>query len=87
LDSNEIDLSDLQSEKHDLARTSTLIGITIDLSDENENVLNSIRVNRELDSNEIDVSDSQSEKHDPPRNSTLFGITIDLKDEDENTLN
>jgi hypothetical protein len=77
LDSNEIDESDLHDEKHDEQRISTLDGIIIDLSDENENADDSIRVNRELDSNEIDESDSQNEKHDEQRNSTLDGIIID----------
>jgi hypothetical protein len=34
----------------------TLRGIMIDLSDEDENASDSIRVNREFDSNEIDES-------------------------------
>jgi hypothetical protein len=54
LDSNEIDVSDLQSEKHDEPRSSILLGITIDSSDEDENAFDSIRVNRELDSKEIE---------------------------------
>jgi hypothetical protein len=45
--------------------------------DENENVLESIHVNREFDSNEIDESDSHDEKQDEPRISTHRGITID----------
>jgi hypothetical protein len=48
-------------------RISTLRGITIDRSDEDENDSDSIRVNREWDSNEIDLSDLQLEKHDEPR--------------------
>jgi hypothetical protein len=44
--------------------------------DEDENALDSIRVNREFDSNEIDESDSQSEKHDEPRISISHGISI-----------
>jgi hypothetical protein len=56
-DSNEIDKSDLQFEKHDEQRISTLDGITIDLSDKYENTFDSIRVNYEFDSNEINESD------------------------------
>jgi hypothetical protein len=41
--------------------------MSIDLSDENENADDSIRVNREFDSNEIDESDLQCEKHADPR--------------------
>jgi hypothetical protein len=70
-------VSDLHPEKHDDPTISTLLGITIDSSDEDENALDSIRVNRELDSNEIDESDLHQEKHDDPRISTLLGITID----------
>jgi hypothetical protein len=78
-------VSDSHSEKHDEPRTSTLLRITIDSSDEDEKASDSIRVNREADSNEIDVSDLHSEKHDEPRTSTLLGITIDSRDDDENT--
>jgi hypothetical protein len=46
-----------KDEKHDDPRISTFRGISIDLSDENENARDSIRVNREFDSNEIDESD------------------------------
>jgi hypothetical protein len=49
--------SDLQNEKHDVPRISTFRGISIDLSDENENAYDSIRFNREFDSNEMDESD------------------------------
>jgi hypothetical protein len=55
----------------------TFRGITIDLSDEDENACHSIRVNRESDSNVIDESDLQYEKHDEQRTSTFRGITID----------
>jgi hypothetical protein len=57
LDSNESLLSDWHLEKHDEPRISTLLGITIDRSDEDENASDSIRVSREFDSNEIDLSD------------------------------
>jgi hypothetical protein len=85
-DSNEIDESDSQHEKHDEPRISTPRGITIDSMDEEKNVSDSIRDNREFDSNEIDESDSQHEKHDEPRISTPRGITIDSMDECENAL-
>jgi hypothetical protein len=45
-----IDESDLQFEKHFDSRISTFLGIKIDLSDENENAVDSIRVNREFNS-------------------------------------
>jgi hypothetical protein len=54
LDSKEIDVSDLQSQKHDEPRSSTMLGATIDSSDEDENTFDSIRMNRELDSKEIE---------------------------------
>jgi hypothetical protein len=72
-----IDDSDLQLEKHDEQRISTLRGITIDRSDEDENANDSIRVNLESDSNVINESESQFEKHDEQRSSTLRGTTID----------
>jgi hypothetical protein len=56
LDSNEIDESDLQNEKHEEPRIWTVEGIKIDWSDENENAFDSIRVNCEFDSNEIQRS-------------------------------
>jgi hypothetical protein len=52
-DSNEIDESDLQSEKHDEQRISTFLGIKIDSRIEYKNAFDSIRVNCEFDSNEI----------------------------------
>jgi hypothetical protein len=57
-DSNDIDESEKQYEKHDDPTISTFRGIEIDWSDEYENADDSIRVNREFDSNEIDESDS-----------------------------
>jgi hypothetical protein len=47
-DSNEIDKSDSQNEKHFEQRISPLDGRTIDLSDGYENTDDSIRVNRDL---------------------------------------
>jgi hypothetical protein len=49
-------------EKHSEQRISTLDGITIDWSDDDENTNDSIRVNREFASNKIDESDLQFEK-------------------------
>jgi hypothetical protein len=72
-----IDESELQDEKQDDPRISTLFGIKIDSSDEYENASDSIRVKCEFDSNVIDESDSHLEKHFDPRISTLFGIKID----------
>jgi hypothetical protein len=72
-----IDESDWQYEKHEESRISTFWGIMIDLSDDDENADDSIRVNREFDSNEIDESDQQYEKHEEQRISTFRGIVID----------
>jgi hypothetical protein len=80
-DSNEINDSDSQDEKHDDPRISTFRGISIDRSDEDENSDESIRVKREFDSNEIYESDLQDEKQNDPRISTFRGISIDLSDE------
>jgi hypothetical protein len=44
-----IDKSDLQYEKQSDPRISTLLGIKIDSSDENENAPDSIRIKREFD--------------------------------------
>jgi hypothetical protein len=57
-DSNVIDESNLQDEKHFDPRISTLRGIVIDLSDDDENANDSIRVNCEFDSNTIELSAS-----------------------------
>jgi hypothetical protein len=54
-----IDESDVQFEKQYEPRSSTLFGIKIDWSDEDENTPDSIRVKCEFDSNEIDESDLQ----------------------------
>jgi hypothetical protein len=83
-DSNEIDESARQYEKHDETRISTLLEITIDSSDDCENASDSIRINRKFDSNEIDENDSHSRKHDKPRISTLLGIKFDSSDDLEN---
>jgi hypothetical protein len=53
-----IDESELHLEKQDDPRISTLFGIKIDSSDENENASDLIRVKCEFDSNVIDESDS-----------------------------
>jgi hypothetical protein len=72
-----IEKNDLQYEKHPEPRTSTLLGIEMDRSDEDKNASDSIRVKREFDSNLINESNLQNEKHFDPRISTLFGIKID----------
>jgi hypothetical protein len=77
LDSNAIDESELQSEKHFDSRISTLLGINMDSSDDRKNEHDSIRVKREFDSNMIDESELQSEKHLEPRISRFLGIMID----------
>jgi hypothetical protein len=71
------DESDLHHEKHSDPRISTVLGINIDSSDEDENASDSIRIKREFDSNMIDESDLQCEKHSDPRISTFLGIKID----------
>jgi hypothetical protein len=53
-DSNEIDKSDLQCEKHFVRKISILFGIKIDSSDDSQNASDSICVQCEFDSNVID---------------------------------
>jgi hypothetical protein len=55
--------------------------MSIDLSDEDENAEDSIRVNREFDSNEMDESDLQGENHDDPRISKFKNMSIFDDDE------
>jgi hypothetical protein len=74
-DSNDIDESDRQDEKHDEPRISKFRGIKIDVSEESENIDDSIRCNRESDSNDIDESDSHPSKQDEPMVSICLGIT------------
>jgi hypothetical protein len=69
-----MDESDRQFEKHDEPISSTVRGISMDLSLEYENALDSIGINRDRDSNEIDESDSQSEKHAEQRISISLGM-------------
>jgi hypothetical protein len=71
-----IDASDLQQKKQHEPRISTLLGIKIDSSDEDENASDSIRVKREFDSNVIDESVSQYEKLLDPRISIFIPISI-----------
>jgi hypothetical protein len=59
-DSNEIVESDLQFEKHFKPRISTLLGIKIDWSDEDENANDSIRVKREFNSKKMNGTCSYS---------------------------
>jgi hypothetical protein len=86
-DSIEIDERDFHNEKQFEPRISPVRGITIDLSEEWENALNSIRFNLESDSIEIDERDLQNEKQPEPRISTVRGITIASSEELENALN
>jgi hypothetical protein len=76
-----IDESDRQDENHFDPSSSTLRGIKIDRSDEDENVSDSIRAKCEFDSNVIDDSDSQNEEHFDPRISAFLGIKIDSSDD------
>jgi hypothetical protein len=71
-----IDESDIQYEKHEEPRISTLLGIMIDWSDEYKNAFDSIRLNREFDSNVIDESDSQNAKQYDPKISISCAISI-----------
>jgi hypothetical protein len=57
--SKETDESVSHSQQHERPRNSTLRGIKIDSSDDDNNASESIRINCEFDSNEIDGSDSQ----------------------------
>jgi heat shock protein HspQ len=86
LDSNEIDESDLQNEKHDEQRISTFRGIVIDLRPEKWNAYDSMCLSCESFSNEIDESDSQNRKHDEQRISTFRGIVIDLRPDKPNAF-
>jgi hypothetical protein len=61
----------------ELSMNSTFRGITIDWSDENENALHAIRVNREFDSNVIDENDLQYAKQFGPRASIFIPTSID----------
>jgi hypothetical protein len=72
-----IDESDSQFEKHVEHRISTLLGMNIDSSDEDENADDSIRVKCEFDSNVTDESELHSAKHFELRISTFRGIMID----------
>jgi hypothetical protein len=76
-----IDESKRQNAKHPEERSSTLLGIKIDLRDENANAPESILIKCEFNSNVIDEIDSQFEKQFGPRISTFTGIKIDLSDE------
>jgi hypothetical protein len=62
---------------------STLRGITIDSSTENENASDSIRLKCDGNSNKTDENNSHSRKQDEQRTSTLHGIIIDRRVEDE----
>jgi hypothetical protein len=62
----------------------TFRGITIDWSDEDDNISDSIRVKCEFHSTVIDESDLQDAQHFDPRISTFIGIMIDWNDEFEN---
>jgi hypothetical protein len=79
-DSNEIDESDSQQEKHDSPRFSTLRGMTIDFSEQNRNAQDSMFFSCEFDSKETDESDLQCEKHFKQRISTLRGMTIEFSE-------
>jgi hypothetical protein len=61
--------------------------MSLDSTDEDEKVDDSIRTNREFYSNEMDKSDFKEEKHLQKRTSRLRGIPIDSRDEYENTDN
>jgi hypothetical protein len=76
---NEIDENDLDNEKHDEQRISTLDGITIDWRNDEENANDSIRVNRDFDSNEMEESDLQFEKHSESQSSIFQSIEPNLR--------
>jgi hypothetical protein len=75
-DSNSIDKSDLQSEKHEEPRSETWHRIKIELSFDDKNTNDSI----------CDESDAELAKHCESRISTLRGIKIDFSDENEKLL-
>jgi hypothetical protein len=64
-DSNVIEESDLQYEKHPQPKISIDAGRTISTKPVQKNPLFSIRDNLDLDSNVIEESDLHSEKHRP----------------------
>jgi hypothetical protein len=75
LDSNEMNESDWQNEKHSEQRISTLGGITINWRDEDDYADDSIRVDRELDSIEIEWKRPTLEKGLGP----LFEIDSEIQ--------
>jgi hypothetical protein len=79
VDSNVIDSSDVQFEKHDLPRISTDAGISIVANELSANADSSIRCNFEADSNLIDLIDSQATKEYSHKTSILDSITTTLE--------
>jgi hypothetical protein len=75
-DSKENDESEIQFEKLNEPRISTLRGITIDGIIANVNAWDSIRFNIEFGSNEMNETDLHRKKHDRSRISMSRGITI-----------
>jgi hypothetical protein len=73
---NEINESDMHSEKHDLPRYVTDDGIIIVVNPEEENADSLIRCKFDSVSNKIDESELQNEKHDLRKYATDDGITI-----------
>jgi hypothetical protein len=73
-DSNEIDESERQDEKHDDPRISTEHGIAIESRPERANARDSIRLNDDGDSNEIDRSELAPGKPEIETISTDDGI-------------
>jgi hypothetical protein len=67
-------------------RSLTLVGITIDFNEEQENTEDLICFNYELDSNEIDESDVQKQEYCEPNFSTLAGMKISLNQKLKNAL-
>jgi hypothetical protein len=63
-DSNKIDESELQDEKHDLHKCATDDGTTIVVNPESKNAHSSIRCKFDPVSNEIDESEPHRAKHD-----------------------
>jgi 2-keto-3-deoxy-galactonokinase len=76
----------LNPEKHDDPRISTFRGISVDSSDERENVSNSIRVNFDWNSNNIDLIVLQSDSRFAAKTAVEPGIHSHRKQSFSSTL-
>jgi hypothetical protein len=83
-DSNQIEESDPQSQKHSLPKTSSDAGIMISTKPVRLNAHFSIRDNLDPDSNVTEESNLHSEKHPSPKTSIDLGIRTNVKPVFEN---